>query len=309
MELRHLRYFAAVAEELNYRKAAGRLRVAQPALSSQIKDLEYELGVKLLDRNTAGVRLTDAGAAFLAEVRLILAHAQQAVVVAQEAAKGRRGRLTIGYFAPIFMGLMPASLKAFREKYPEVEVVLVEMPITEQLAALEAGTIQIGFTVARGLPPPRNLRNVEVARSPIRVVMGRSHPLARSTRVALADLLREQLLCFVAKKGAASVQGEIMRQFFAARGLKMKAPQQIEGVEAFRATLESGLGVSLLAEFGSLSQSRDLVLKPLKEAGADLEVALHALWRGDQASPLTANFIAVMLEVAPRQKLLTKRRS
>jgi DNA-binding transcriptional LysR family regulator len=85
--------------------------------------------VRLLDRDTGGVRLTDAGAAFLAEVRLILAHAEQAVAGGAEAAKGRRGRLTVGYFAPIFMGLMPASLKAFREKFPDVEVVLVEMPI------------------------------------------------------------------------------------------------------------------------------------------------------------------------------------
>src|SRR4051812_45154916 len=112
MELRHLRYFVAVAEELNYRKASERLRVAQPALSSQIKDLEFDVGVRLLDRDTGGVRLTDAGAAFLEEARLILAHAEQAVAVARGAAKGRGGRATVGFFAPIFMGVMPAPLKA-----------------------------------------------------------------------------------------------------------------------------------------------------------------------------------------------------
>src|SRR3954470_17700247 len=120
MELRHLRYFVAVGEALNFRKAAERLRVAQPALSSQIQDLEADVGARLFDRNTAGVRLTDAGGAFLAEVRQILAHAERAGTVAREAARGRRGRLIVGYFAPIFMGLMPGSLKAFREKYPEV---------------------------------------------------------------------------------------------------------------------------------------------------------------------------------------------
>src|SRR4051812_5064070 len=141
MELRHLRYFVAVAEELNYRKASERLRVAQPALSSQIQDLERDVGVRLLDRDTGGVRLTDGGAAFLEEARLILRQVERAVAVAVEAAKGLRGRLMIGYFAPIFMGLMPASLKAYREKFPEVEVVLVELPILEQIAELEAGTI------------------------------------------------------------------------------------------------------------------------------------------------------------------------
>ena len=306
MELRHLRYFVAVAEELNYRKASDRLHVAQPALSSQIKDLEDEVGARLLDRDTGGVRLTDAGAAFLEEARAIVAHAHQAMVVAREAAQGRRGRLTIGYFAPIFMGLMPASLKAFREKFPEVEVTLVEMPIVDQIAALESGTIHIAFTVARGMPLPQNLKNVEVTRSPVRVVVGRGHRLARSKRIALADLAHEQLLCFGIKKGTVSVHGEIIRQFFAVRGLKIKPLHQIDGVEAFRATLESGLGISLVAESGSLSRSRDLVLKPLKETGDDLFVDLHALWRGDQASQLTANFIAVLLEVAPRPKAPTK---
>jgi DNA-binding transcriptional LysR family regulator len=299
MELRHLRYFTAVAGELNFRKAAERLRVAQPALSSQIKDLEYELGVRLLDRNTGGVRLTDAGAAFLAEVRLILDHAERAALVAREAAKGRRGRLIIGYFAPIFMGLMPGSLKAFREKFPEVEVELVEMPIADQLVALEASTLHVGFTVARGLPLPASLKNVAVARSPVRVVMGRGHRLARVKRVSMADLEKERLLCFSVKKGYPSVHGQIIRQFFAENRVKAGPIQQIDGVDAFTATLESGLGVSLVAELGSLSRSQDLVLKPLKEKGPDMYLELHALWRKDQDSRLAANFIEVMRKISP----------
>ena len=98
-----------------------------------------------------------------------------------------------------------------------------------------------------------------------------------------------------------------MRRVFAARGLKIKSLRQIDGVEAFRATLESGLGVSLIAESGSLSQSRDLVLRPLKETGPDLNLELHALWRDDQTSQLTANFIAVMQQIAPREIRRTPR--
>jgi DNA-binding transcriptional LysR family regulator len=306
MELRHLRYFVAVAEELNFRKAAERLRVAQPALSSQIKDLEADLGVRLLDRDTGGVRLTDAGAAFLTEVRAILAHAQQAVKVAREAAKGRRGRLTIGYFAAIFMGLMPGSLKAFREKYPDVEVELVEMPITDQLAALESGTINIGFLVAGGVPVPPSLDHVEVARAPIRVVMARGHRLARAKQISLAQLQDEHLLCFTAKRGYASVHREIMQRSFAARGMKIKSIQQIDGADAFSATLASGLGVSLVAESGTLAQSAEMVMRPLKETGPDLLLGLVALWRRDQNSQLTANFIDVMLKVAPNAKSKAK---
>ncbi|MGC4075400.1 MAG: LysR substrate-binding domain-containing protein [Nibricoccus sp.] len=299
MELRHLRYFAAVAEELNFRKASERLRVAQPALSSQIKDLEYELGVRLLDRNTGGVRLTDAGTAFLVEVRQLLARAEQAMVVAREAAKGRRGRLTIGYFAAIFMGLMPGSLKAFREKYPDVDVELVEMPISEQLVALEAGTIHIGFMVAGGLPVPPSLSAAEVARSPIRVVMARGHRLARAKQISMDQLLNEHLLCFSAKRGAASVHREIMSRTLESYGVKVKAIQQIDGADAFSATLASGLGISLVAESGTLTQNHDIVTRPLKDTGPDFSLGLLALWRKDQESQLVANFVAVMKRVAP----------
>jgi LysR family transcriptional regulator, benzoate and cis,cis-muconate-responsive activator of ben and cat genes len=302
MELRHLRYFVAVAEELNYRKASERLRVAQPALSSQIKDLEYELGVKLLDRDTGGVRLNDAGAAFLIEARLILAHAQQAMVVAREAAKGLRGQLTIAYYAPLLMGFMPASLKAFRETFPEVEVNLLELPLGGQIAALESGEIQIGFAINGSTPIPAHLKHVMVARSPIRAVVGREHPLARKSRIALADLVDEPLLCLTPKKGVASVHGEIMRQGFLVRGLKPGPIRQIEGAEAFRANLESGMGVSLIAEIGSLSKSPDLVFKPLKDSGADLFLELHALWRDGQTSQLTTNFIALMQKTALKEK-------
>lgn len=301
MELRHLRYFVAVAEELNFRRAAERLRVAQPALSSQIKDLEFDVGARLLDRDTGGVRLTDAGAAFLEEARLIVAHAQRAASVAREAAKGRRGRLTVGYFAPIFMGLMPQSLKTYREKYPDVDVVLVEMPIADQLAALEAGTIQIAFSVGGALVPPA-MHSALLARSPMRVVMHRAHRLARARRISLTDLQEEPMLCFLARKGGPSVHGDIIRRTFAARGLTIKSLREIDGVEAFRATLESGLGVSAIAESGSLSQSEFLVLRPFVETGPDLFLELHAVWRGDQESQLVANFIAVMKDVAPRRK-------
>src|SRR5664279_401085 len=117
MELRHLRYFVTVAEELNFRRAAERLHVVQPALSRQIKDLEYDLRVRLLDRDTVRVRLTDAGRVFLDEARQILAHAERAKEMARDAAAGRRGRLVIGNVGPVTTSFMPASLTAFRARY------------------------------------------------------------------------------------------------------------------------------------------------------------------------------------------------
>jgi DNA-binding transcriptional LysR family regulator len=301
MELRHLRYFVAVAEELNFRKAAERLHVSQPALSSQVQDLESELGLRLLDRNTGGVRLTVAGTAFLEAARQTLAQAQRAVELAREAELGRRGRLTVGFYAPLLMGFMPASLAAFHRRYPGVEVNLVEMSLGEQNAALKAQTIQLGFAIAGYQPFPRGLQHVKVVRSPTRAVVGRGHRLARRPRLALAELVNEPLLSLAPVKGS-TIHCDRIRAVFKARGLKTKPMQSIVGAEAFLANLESGFGVSLIAEVGSLARSPDLRFKPLTDTGEDLFLELHALWSPGPASALITNFIAVMQEVAPREK-------
>ncbi|HWA08642.1 MAG TPA: LysR substrate-binding domain-containing protein [Opitutaceae bacterium] len=296
MELRHLRYFVAVAEELSYRKAADRLHVAQPALSTQIRDLESELGVRLLDRNTSGVRLTDAGAVFLGRTRLLLAQAQEAVAHAREAAKGTRGQLRVGYLAPLLVGFMPTSLKKFSEQYPEVDVTLVEMPIADQIAGLAAGEIQVGFTIKGLLPIPPGVQEIEVARSRIGVIMSRHHRLAKKSRIPLADVARETLLSLLVKKGW-TVHGDLMRRSFAGRGIRHAPIKSVEGTETFRAMLESGLGISLVVEIGSLSRSRDLVFRPFVETGPDLEMELHALWREGNSSRIAANFVAMLREL------------
>ena len=302
MELRHLRYFAAVAEDLNFRKASERLRVAQPALSTQIRDLEDELEVRLFDRDTGGVRLTDAGRSFLAEVKLLLDHAQRAVATAREAAKGHRGQLAVGYIAPLLVGFMPTGLKAFNEKYPGVEVTLVELAISDQMAALEAGTLQVGFTIMGRIEVPAGMQHVEVIRSPIGAIMGRSHRLARAARVSLKDIAREPLLSLMVKRGL-SVHSDLLRHLFADRGLPHGPIRSIEGTETFRAMLQSGLGVSLVAQAGSLSRSRDLAYKPLKETGEDLIMELHAVWRQGESSRLAVNFIDMLRAInQPRKK-------
>lgn len=295
MELRHLRYFVAVAEELNFRKAAERLRVAQPALSSQIKDLEGEIGVRLLDRNTASVRLTDAGRIFLEETRRTLQQAAAAIRAAQETAAGRRGRLAVGY-SPLLLGFMPAGLKRFGEKYPEVDVSLVELAMGEQVAAVAAGSIQIGFAIAGTLPVPAGLKEASIVRSPVRLVVGRTHRFAKARRVALADLAREPLLCLANGRGTL-VHFETMRPMFAARGLKPGPVKRIEGAEPFRAMLESGAGVTLMPEIASLSRSADLVFKPLRDSGDDLFLEIRALWHGATASALVENFLQVLRQM------------
>ena len=145
MELRHLRYLVAVAEELSFRRAANRLHVSHPALSQQIHDLENELALKLFERNSRGVELTEVGRVFLIGARKVLAAAEQAVTQAQETAKGVRGRLVIGSVSPLTSSFLPNALARFREQRPLVEVTVSHMNNRVQVEAVLDGSIMLGI--------------------------------------------------------------------------------------------------------------------------------------------------------------------
>jgi DNA-binding transcriptional LysR family regulator len=145
MELRHLRYFVAVAEDLSFRRAAHRLHVSHPSLSQRISDLENELGVKLFKRNSRQVELTEAGRVFLARIRHTLNSIQKAVDQAQEVAKGERGRLVIGNIGLQTQNYLPAALVDFRQRYPLVEVTVKHMNSQTQAEALLDGSIMLGI--------------------------------------------------------------------------------------------------------------------------------------------------------------------
>src|SRR5882724_10287113 len=144
MELRHLRYFVAVAEEQNVTRAAARLHVSQPPLSRQIRDLEEELSVKILLRTKRAVQLTAAGTAFLREAQEILRRANEAQHLAQRAARGEVGTLGIGFFGAASAPILPALVQAYRRKFPDVELHLFEMNPDQQIAAFDEGRIHLG---------------------------------------------------------------------------------------------------------------------------------------------------------------------
>jgi DNA-binding transcriptional LysR family regulator len=148
VELRHLRYFVAVADELSFRKAAGRLSVSEPAISQQVADLEDELGVKLFNRDSRRVELTEVGRVFLLGARRTLANAKEAVAQVQEAAVGERGRLSIGSIGPLVHPFLPDALARFRERFPLVEVTVLNMDNRTQFEALENGKIMLGIGFA-----------------------------------------------------------------------------------------------------------------------------------------------------------------
>ncbi len=303
MELRHLRYFAAVARELSFRRAAERLRVAQPALSKQIKDLEHEVGVELLERDTTGVRLTGAGAVFLTEIESVLEQVAQAVEFAREAKVGRRGSLTIGNVGTMSASFLPASLVAFRERFPDVDVTLREMRSLDQIKTLETGEIQVGFAGSLGDGKPAGeVEMMRVLESPLRVVLARGHALATASSVALAHLAGECLLAVSDPKRVGTDHAEAVRKMFLSRGLKSPVMKRVDSLESLFAMVAGEQGVSIMPRILNTLHAEGVVTKPIRGLGDEVMFHLWAVWRGD-ASPAARNFIEVLRQVQGRGKV------
>lgn len=292
MELRHLRYFVAVAEELNFRKAADRLNVTQPGLSTQIRALESEIAVRLLERDTGGVTLTEAGAAFLVEARLILAQTERAVSLARDVAKGQSGAITVGYVGPLLVGALPESLNAFKELYPRVDVALKQLSAKDQMEAVLKGQIDVGFTIKQYLPQDAGLESVSIAKGKVGVVMHERHPLGRKRAISLLELARHAIVGLEVTAGVPA-HANIMREIFLKRELLGVDIRSVDGAETFRALLESGTAVSLVTPLGSLARSRSLIYRPIKDEGPDLILEVFAGWRRADSSKIARNFVEV----------------
>ena len=196
MELRHLRYFLAVAEELNFTRAAKRLNIAQPPLTQQIKALEAEMGVTLFDRTGYRVELTDAGRSFVPQVARILADVRNAVLIAKRAAVGEVGHVRVGFTeSASFNPLVTATFRSFRTAYPEVELSLEESPSTVLANALREGRIDAAFV----RPPLRTGEGIDlhlIDEEEMVVAVPTSHPLALRPELEIADLAEETFVLY-----------------------------------------------------------------------------------------------------------------
>src|SRR5215475_419161 len=194
MELRHLRYFLAVGEALNFTKAAARLRVAQPALSRQVQDLEDEIGVDLLRRSPRGVTLTAEGKLFLEEVRELLKRVDESVEKTRALARGEYGELHIGYIPIPTAEILPRALEAFRKAVPHVKLMLHDLSTDELIAGLRDGTLELAIMVQ-----PIGEQTAEIEFETLRssawcVALSRAHPLARLKSIPLEKLADERLV-------------------------------------------------------------------------------------------------------------------
>jgi DNA-binding transcriptional LysR family regulator len=246
MELRHLRYFVAVAESLNFTKAAAKLHIAQPSLTRQIHNLEEEIGVRLLNRSKNAVALTEEGRSFLVDARLILALATESILAVQRLSRGEMGQLNIAYLSNSDFDLLPETLGTFRQAFPHIALNLFDMPPAEQFRALDARKIDLGFV---GLPPPATTGHLKwecIARHKTVAVLPAKHPLAHKRQVSLREL---KTMFFVGMSerthpGFRDWLTETCRQ----AGFTPRILQDAELEPALMTFVAEGLGVSLARE-------------------------------------------------------------
>ena len=291
MELRHLRYFVAVAEELNFRKAAETLSITRPALSKQIKDLENEIGVKLLDRDTVSVSLTKAGEMFQNDARALLAHAEKAIERAIEAQAGRMGKLRIGSVGVIATDFLPATLQHFHKRYPGVEVAFVEMQPLEQLDALENGTIDVGFAYGSDPLGQAEMDLLCVIKSHFGIAVSKHHPWASREQVDLSEIESETMLCI--GNGARSHREEIQR-FCGEEGHPPRRLRSIEGFDSFITMIAADQGISMLPVVLDLT-SQGIVILPFVSKKI-FEFKMWAVWQKDTSSEVVKHFIKLLEE-------------
>ena len=264
MELRHLHYFVTVAELANFTKASRQLRVAQPALSRQVRDLEEELGVVLLDRGPRGARLTPAGEAFLPEARAVIERAAEAGRVARAFAAGERGELRIGYAPSPTVELLPRILHAYQSEAPAMRVRLHDLTTGELLAKLRSGGLDAALMVRPGRRDLAGLVFEELIRYPACVAMRPGHRLLRSRRVALRDLAGEPLLAYT--RADYPEYHEWLEALFGSLGLQPRIVEEHDSATSLIAAAEAGVGVALvLSCFGCLAGPR-LQLRELEPA-------------------------------------------
>jgi len=285
MELRHLRYFIAVAEDLSFSRGAERLRVAQSSLSRQIQDLEEEIGVQLISRQRPHIELTAAGAAFLTDARKLVASSLQAIDTARRADRGEVGRLDIGYIGVLSDGLIPRLLRLFRSRFPNVAVTLNQIRPARQVEALFTRQIHLGFI---GLPIRQHepgLMFEVFRRDPMCAALPAGHAFLKRRRLTLKDLAGERFI-FLTRAGTPTFYDWLMALCHRA-GFHPNIVQEVESGQSVVELVASGLGIALFSATAQASVHSEVVFHPLSGPLPKFQhsVAWH---RGEETPSLRA---------------------
>ncbi len=305
MELRHLRYFVAVAQELNFRRAAARLHLAQPSLSRQVRGLEEELGTRLFERDRQPVALTAAGHVLLDEAPRLLAEISAALEATRAAGRGTRPNLRIGNVGVLSASFLPGSLAAFRQACPQAEVEILELAMDEQVAALLEGTIQVGFQASTSFTSVDDrLAARTVLTCGVVAALPTTHPLASERRLSLGALADQKFLRLEPRPGA-GYDRWVRALCEQAGGFTPKfRPLVVSNLEALLGLVAASEGVALLAEVVTreLRAGAGWTIHPLDLPEAPFQVKV--VWNPANPSAALRNYLACL----GRKKTSVRRR-
>lgn len=294
MELRHLRYFLAVADELHFGRAAARLHLSQPPLSQQIRQLEAELGFQLFLRTSRRVRLTEAGRAFREEARLLLERLERAAAAARRVASGESGALAVGFVASATYALLPRLYRRFGQRHPGVALTLAEMSTAEQVEALRTGQIQVGL--ARPPVGDDTLEAEPLLEEPLVAALPAGHRLAARREVPLPALAEEPFVLFPRQPRPGWI--DVVQQACRAAGFRPAVAQEVLELSTAVTLVAAGIGVSLVPSSAQALGLSGVAYRRLRAPAP--RTRLLALRRRDEPSPAVRRFLEVAREVVRR---------
>ncbi|WP_397533793.1 LysR family transcriptional regulator [Roseateles sp.] len=286
LEFRHLRYFIALAEELHYGRAAQRLAISQPPLSVAIQQLEANVGARLFDRDSKGVRLTPAGEAFRLSAQSLLSRAEDACALAREVQAGEVGRLRLGFVGSTLFHGLAGWLQDFQSRYPKVEVVVVELNSQDQIEALLHEELDLALLHTDRLPPGLDSR--PLYSEPFLACLPANHKMAAKRQVALAALSDQPFILF-SRKGSPDYHARII-EMCRKQGFYPRLQHEGRHWLSVVSLVGQGLGVSIVPAAFKQAGIQGAVFKPLAES---IEAsAVFAAWRRDSAPALRDAFLA-----------------
>jgi DNA-binding transcriptional LysR family regulator len=297
MELRHLRYFVAVAEEENITRAAARLHVSQPPLTRQIRDLEEELGFELLSRSGKTVRLTEAGRTFAVEARAVLSRVEEAIAKGRAVATGTAGELNLGYAPSPTIRLLPAALSQFQRQHPEVRVTLHDHSTPEMLAGLRDRRLHLALMME---PPKPALVGIAFERLhpfPIMLAVSPTHPFARRRSVSIAEAVGEPTI--VLSRREFPDYHALLARVLGDEVERLHLVEECDGGMSLIAAIEAGRGCAVIISALADNAGRRVRMVPLRPAPAPAWLGVAHL--SDAITPVAEKFAIEVRKVAKRK--------
>ncbi|MGO2533203.1 LysR family transcriptional regulator [Arthrobacter rhombi] len=293
MEIRQLRYFIAVAEEMHFNRAAARLHIAQPALSQQIQRLERELKTTLFARTTRSVELTETGKVLLVAARRVITESEDALRSIEQAVEGRTGTLRVGFVGSAALNLIPRIVPPLRQMYPDLELELHELTTEQQLSSLDAGNLDVG--IVRDVESRPGITARELTREPLVVALPEDHPLAGQTTLALTDLSEAGFVVFPRQQ--VSRLYDVISALCLQAGFRMRVAQEAVQFPTILGLVAAKTGIAVVPEGMRALQLSGLSYVPLADEAATSTISLIVTTERS-GTPLIRRFIEAATEFA-----------